>query len=247
VKIINLGCGTKTSDSPDVINIDWSMYLRFRRSPILRRAAPLLLSAERRKRFETLPANVVVHDLRQGIPCATDSVDVVYHSHLLEHLDRPSAEVFQTEVHRVLVPGGIQRIVVPDLETLAREYLEHVDLCEREPGQRPHHDRFVANMLEQCVRTEGRGTREQPPLQRWLENRLLGDARRRGETHQWMYDRFNLSVLLDKAGFVNTRVHRYNTSSIPGWNGYALDLAEDGAAHKRRSLYVEAEKAPRRQ
>ena len=27
MRIINLGCGTKTCQNPDVINIDWSIYL----------------------------------------------------------------------------------------------------------------------------------------------------------------------------------------------------------------------------
>ena len=31
--ILNLGCGTKVSDDPAVVNIDWSIMLRIRRNP----------------------------------------------------------------------------------------------------------------------------------------------------------------------------------------------------------------------
>ena len=33
---------------------------------------------------------VIAHDLRRGIPFADESFDVVYHSHVLEHLSRKS-------------------------------------------------------------------------------------------------------------------------------------------------------------
>jgi SAM-dependent methyltransferase len=242
VKIINLGCGTTTSASPDVVNVDWSMYLRIRRSALLRLVAPIVIRGERWNRYQSLRDNVLVHDLRKGIPFPSNSVDVVYHSHLLEHLERSAAEHFLTEVHRVLVPGGIHRLVVPDLELLARNYLEHIELCTRNPEDSPAHDQFVARIIEQCVRTESAGTREQRPLRKWLENSLLGDARGRGEAHRWMYDRINLSVMLLKTGFENPRVHTFQTSGIPHWESYQLDSDEHGRPHKRRSLYLEAEK-----
>ena len=102
--ILNLGCGTKTSSDPQVINIDWSIYFRIRGSPLARRLAPLLLDPQRLDRFYKLPSNIIAHDLSRGIPFADSSIDVVYHSHLLEHLDRQAASAFLTEVKRVLRP-----------------------------------------------------------------------------------------------------------------------------------------------
>jgi len=176
--ILNLGCGTKTSGHADVVNVDWSIYLRLRKSRPLSAMLPLFVVGERRKRFAALPDNILVHDLARGIPFASGSVDVVYHSHLLEHLDRDVAHAFLFEVMRVLKPGGLQRIVVPDLEKACRAHIAHLAACERDSAQPDLHDQYVAGIIEQSVRRESTGTSEQRPLRRFLENLLLGDARR---------------------------------------------------------------------
>lgn len=67
---------------------------------------------------------VVVHDLKKGIPAPAASVDAVYHSHVLEHIDRDAVPGFFADIARVLRPGGVHRIVVPDLERYAHEYLD---------------------------------------------------------------------------------------------------------------------------
>src|SRR5579862_7444640 len=86
MKLLNIGCGTKTSSDPRVINLDWSMYLVIRSHPILRALSRLLLSEVRLERLNHLPSSILVHDLRKGIPFEGNSVDAVYHSHFLEHL-----------------------------------------------------------------------------------------------------------------------------------------------------------------
>ena len=76
-----------------------------------------------------------------------------------------------------------------------------------------------------------------------LKNVVLGDARRRGETHQWVYDRINLkSILIDELGFKEVHTQDYNTSLIPNWNEYGLDVDEIGMQYKPESLYIEAVK-----
>ena len=75
-----------------------------------------------------------------------------------------------------------------------------------------------------------------------LENLLLGDARKRGETHQWMYDRINLSVLLENLGFKNITCQKFNTSAIPSWESYGLDFDISGSEYRPKSIYIEAEK-----
>ncbi|WP_041470490.1 class I SAM-dependent methyltransferase [Chloroflexus aggregans] len=98
------------------------MYARLKQSRLGRLLAPLLLDAERYARFRALPSNIRAHNLAKGIPFPDNSIDIVYHSHVLEHLDREIAEKFMHEVRRVLRPHGIQRIVVPDFEQLCRDY-----------------------------------------------------------------------------------------------------------------------------
>jgi predicted SAM-dependent methyltransferase len=242
MKILNLGCGTKVSSHPAVTNIDWSVYLRLKRSWLFRTVVPLFVGGERLTKYRSLGKNVLVHNLAKGIPFASNTVDVVYHSHMLEHLDREVAVTFLQEVKRVLRPGGIQRIVVPDLEPLCRTYLKHVATCESAPGEAPNHEAYIAAIIEQCVRREGYATRQQPPVRRFLENLILGDARARGETHQWMYDRISLGHLLTRLGYQAPSLQHYNTSQIPQWSDYGLDLNESGGESKPGSLYIEATK-----
>ncbi len=242
MKVLNLGCGIKTSDKPNVVNIDWSPYLRVSKSRVGSFLAPLVLDKSRLKRFRSIPQNIMVANLAKGIPFGDETVDVVYHSHVLEHLDRPVALAFLKEAFRVLKPGGIIRIVVPDIEMLTRAYLDHLELCKKEPSAILNHEDYLAPMIEQCVRREADGTAHQTGMRRYVENRLLGDARQRGETHQWMYDRFILQAALQRAGYRDTQVCRFDESWVEGWNGYGLDLNEDGSQYKKDSLYMEGRK-----
>lgn len=242
MKILNLGCGTKTSDKPGVINIDYSIALRIRRLKLLRPLVPLFFRGERLTRFRSLPDNILVHNLARGIPFDDNSVDAAYHSHLFEHLDRDVAEAFLLEVKRVLKPGGIHRIVIPDLEVICNAYISHIRLCDRQPEECDNHDAYVAPLIEQSVRREANGTSQQSLLRRSLENRLLGDARSRGETHQWMYDRVSLKAKAIKLGYKDVFVQSYNTSLISNWADYGLDVKQNGEQYKPGSLYVEAVK-----
>ncbi len=235
--ILNLGCGTKTS--PHTTNIDWSIHARLRHHPIARRLAPLFLNEERRRPFIGMD-EVLVHDLRKGIPSPTESIDAVYHSHVLEHIDRDAVPPFLAEIRRVLKPGGVHRVVVPDLERYAREYLESLELGLEDSQARTRHDATVSQLILQMVRREAAGTSQQPPFQRRLENLLLGDARKRGETHMWMWDQVNLPEALTRAGFRHIRVLDWQTSRIPDWNELGLDRRPDGGEYKPESLYVEA-------
>lgn len=67
--------------------------------------------------------NVVIHNLLNPFPWQTDSVDIVYSSHALEHFTREEGYRFLRECHRVLRPGGIIRIVAPDLKIQIAEYM----------------------------------------------------------------------------------------------------------------------------
>lgn len=235
--ILNLGCGTKTSDA--CINVDWSFYLVIKSHPILRRLIVPCLDHERREKLDALSQGIVVHDLRKPLPFGDKTVDAVYHSHVLEHIDRDYVEAFLREIRRVLKAGGIHRICVPDFEKLARGYVADLDRCHREPAAISDHDRFVYALLEQSVRKAAFSSIGKNGLRVWVENTLLGDARKRGETHQWMYDRFNLAHLLASIGFRSIEVRAWNDSAIAGWQYMGLECCDDGREYKPGSLYME--------
>jgi SAM-dependent methyltransferase len=202
----------------------------------------LFLDRERLQTIEGLPDNVMLWDLQKGIPFPDNSIDAVYHSHLIEHLDQAAARSLSREVLRVLKPGGIHRIAVPDFERACRRYIAHVAACEAEPQLVPAHDRAIAEVIEQMTRSEAHGTSQRPPTRRFVENLLLGDAARRGETHRWMYDRFSLAHLLRDVGFREAEQAPWNTSKIPNWSDFGLEVGKDGGEYLDDSVYVEAVK-----
>lgn len=140
--MLNLGSSTKTS--PLFINIDWTPLLWVAKHKFLRNAVSyVFLDAARRVRLAKLSNEIFVHNLAKGIPFADGSVDVVYHSHLLEHLDRNIAPEFLSEIFRVLKPGGLHRICVPDMEILARAYLTSIDRSMKD-GVAQGHEEFLS-------------------------------------------------------------------------------------------------------
>jgi len=66
----------------------------------------------------------VHHQLEYGIPFDDNSVDYVYSSHVLEHLFEDDARRLLAEIFRVLKPGGLTRICVPDLEYALSLYVK---------------------------------------------------------------------------------------------------------------------------
>lgn len=59
---------------------------------------------------------------------ADDSVELIYCSHALEYFDRYEARLVLREWHRVLEPGGILRLAVPDFNALVKVYKETGEL-----------------------------------------------------------------------------------------------------------------------
>ncbi|CAO3424229.1 class I SAM-dependent methyltransferase [Azospirillum doebereinerae] len=57
-------------------------------------------------------------------PVADASVDAVWASHSLEHLEEDAARIALEEFLRVLRPGGVAMIAVPDLQSVARILVE---------------------------------------------------------------------------------------------------------------------------
>ncbi|HPE06192.1 MAG TPA: methyltransferase domain-containing protein [Smithellaceae bacterium] len=58
----------------------------------------------------------------------SDSVDLIYASHVLEHFKRYECKTALREWHRVLRPGGTLRLAVPDFEAIVKIYQEKKDV-----------------------------------------------------------------------------------------------------------------------
>ena len=68
------------------------------------------------------PGVDVVWDLRKPLPFGAERFDGIFSEHCLEHFDWDSLITVLSELHRVLVPGGILRVVVPSLEKYVTAY-----------------------------------------------------------------------------------------------------------------------------
>jgi hypothetical protein len=213
VSKINIGCGI--SPTPGWENYDNSFSLVVVRFPILKKILKLLgllNEAQLRaiKYHESSPVIVKRANAARAIPKADRSVRVIYTSHMLEHLDREDALAFLREAIRVLSPGGIIRISVPDLLKITNEYVSSGDA-----------DQFMQRLSIISPK---------PKTWRHAINHLLVGARR----HQCMYDAVSLCRLLTSAGFKNPTVLPPGRTTIP--DPGELNLYE----RSDESLYVEA-------
>ncbi len=83
--------------------------------------APILLDGW--KRYN--PEKDIMHDLldKTPLPIESDSAEIIQSQYTIEHLDNESANYFLKEVHRTLKPGGVFKVVAPNIELGYRAYL----------------------------------------------------------------------------------------------------------------------------
>jgi predicted SAM-dependent methyltransferase len=208
---INVGCG-KTPV------MGWR---NFDNSPSLRLAsAPMLAGILQTFRLLSEPQMAFIRFARENpneygnatkrLPVPDASADVLYSSHMLEHLDQQDALSFLREAKRVLRHGGVIRLAVPDIELKVHQYLETKDA-----------DAFIQSTLLTSQRPRTLGAR-------------LIFLFVRPSYHLWMYDGKSLSRLLESQGFANPQVVKAGETRIS--DPSPLDLCE----RAEDSVYVEA-------
>jgi len=79
----------------------------------------------------------ICHDLRNGIPFPSDSVDRIYTSHMLEHISYRDLLVFLDECYRVLKKGGSFSVCVPDAGRYISAYAERSHFRESNSMYQP--------------------------------------------------------------------------------------------------------------
>lgn len=107
--------------------------------------------------FTSIGEGVIAYDLTQGIPFSDSTFDVVYNSHVIEHFSKSQAEFFIKECERVLKPHGVLRVVVPNLETIARTYLLALEKAATSPEWSANYDWILLEMYDQTVRNQSGG------------------------------------------------------------------------------------------
>lgn len=212
---INIGCGQ--SPTSGWHNYDNSPAIRIGQSKLAAAALRMLglLDKGNLSYIEYCrQSDIKYADAVEHIPYDNASVSVIYSSHMLEHLDRAEARSFMKECFRVLEPGGILRVAVPDLRPLASAYIAGGSA-----------DAFLSSCVLELDKPRG--------LKARLHHFVFG-----GREHHWMYDGASLSSLMSDAGFVEPRILPAGETTIrdPG----TLNLRE----RESESVYVEGRKPP---
>ncbi len=163
---------------------------------------------------ELLPAvdTTLCLDIRRRLPFADGSARRIFAEHVVEHLDfKEDVPRLFAEFHRVLRPGGVVRIIVPDAERFLKAYASGDDDLWKALGwdlQNLPDDIFTAMHAV---------------------NHIFHQS---GE-HLFAYDFETMGVMLRRAGFGEVSRRAYGESGDE-------KLAIDQDNHAPYSLYVEA-------
>ena len=202
---LNIGCASIAP--PGWINLDGSWNAWFAKHLFLRRILRLLRLVPPEQMSVHWPKEILIHDLRRGLPFSDESLGAVYGSHLLEHLYLDEAAMMLRECFRVLAAGGILRLVVPDLRSIAMDYLQSIP-----PAGQSYSEGGVSAGDHFCRRLDMRPPHAAtgPFLYR------LYSALKDFHTHKWMYDAESLRNHMKRAGFEKVTLKSFLESSIPG-------------------------------
>jgi len=156
------------------------------------------------------------------MPFKNDTFDYIYSEHTLEHLKITKVKFFLEECLRVLKPGGVFRVTVPDLELLATKYVEK-------------DTDFFASYLEEYEPIRKKGN-----LKYWLVRSPAGIlntlATKHFFHHRWFYDFETLRQCGKEIGFQKIIKCQFGKSEYPLLG--KMDIAD----RKHETLYVELTK-----
>lgn len=130
-------------------------------------------------------------DVTKGLPFADGSMRGVFSEHCLEHLPLAAGVDLLTECRRILTPGGILRIIVPNAEIYLRAYSEAA-------GRFPYGDEFLGFTSPVIA-----------------VNRAFYQDRASPFGHVWMYDLHLLEQALRRAGFSTILQQRFGEGDDP--------------------------------
>jgi hypothetical protein len=198
---VQYGCGWCAPEGWE--NFDASYTLAFERLPLIGKFYT--------KNSQRFPDDVRYGNIVKGLPLAAGSASGVYASHVLEHLSYGDCIQALGNTYRLLRPGGIFRLIVPDLESAAQQYLEQLK------GRSTEANDFFMESTSLGRKESIRG------IGAWLYS-LLNSSR-----HLWMWDYPAMAQALEGQGFRNIRGCKFNDSEDPMFARVEDQLRFDGA------------------
>lgn len=185
---VQYGCGW---DAPDGwINFDASPTLRIEKLPVVGKRISRLASGNPL----LFPSHVRYGDIVSGLPVDEGSCQGVYCAHVLEHLSLADFRAALRNTWKIMGSGALFRLVMPDLEVLARRYLD-------ESGP----ESALTFMTE-----SGLGEQRRPRGVLGQLREAVGNSR-----HRWLWDYRSLERELADAGFTQVRRASIGDASDP--------------------------------
>jgi predicted SAM-dependent methyltransferase len=215
---LNLGCGSVRPNG--WINTDSSLNTNMQKIPFIGKKIAKLFNP-----VEYDSENFVYMNLNKKWNYRDNSIDVVYASHLFEHLTLASAKLFLTESYRTLKPGGVIRIVVPDLYKISKKYIS-----EYENGT-------YENSSTEFIMWAINMHRDGQYGNIGFFKKLILEWQGYPHQHKFMYDEKSLTKLFEGSNFKNILSLTYGNSSY-------IDSINDveGTKESYLSVYIEAKK-----
>jgi predicted SAM-dependent methyltransferase len=186
---LHIGCGLIVGNSWK--NIDISPSLKISKIPIIGEPIVGLIGGPKWSH------SVECQDIVKGLNVKPNSCDLIYASHVLEHLSLLDFHQAMTNIFTYLKPGGIFRTIVPDLEQYVNSYI-----------QQQKDSRLVAQAASNFIKSIGMG--EQQNRSGLTQRLKTAFANHR---HQWMWDEWSLSEAFQEHGFKNIRRCQYGDFS----------------------------------
>jgi SAM-dependent methyltransferase len=214
---VQYGCGF--SFGSDWRNFDNSPTLRIERLPLIG-----IYLGKLAGNSQPFPRQVEYGDICKGLPIADDSVQGVYASHVLEHLSYDDFLLALRNTFRILRPGGVFRLIVPDLQERARRYLYGVS------NGSPDASKIF-------METTHLGLQHKPKTILSRIRLLYG-----GSSHSWMWDEPSMIEHLARTGFTDVRRCEFGDSTDPMFAQVENKGRFIDAAHDLKELAIAARK-----
>ena len=201
---LHLGCGLNTPEG--WINLDGSWNAWLAKHSILRRLFKVFHLVPSTQIDIAWSRDILVYDVRKKLPFDDNSLDAIYASHFLEHLYLTEAQKLLCDCYRILRPGGVIRMVVPDLRVIVLEYMGGMTPSEVSQTRILRSADQLNNRL--LLRSQN------PPAGNILYR--VYDGMKDFHSHKWMYDADSLVAHLEAAGFQDVKEMAYRESRIEG-------------------------------
>jgi predicted SAM-dependent methyltransferase len=144
--------------------------------------------------------NYILLDVREKFPFSDNSVDFIFHEHVIEHLPFHKGLFMLSECFRILKPGGRIRVATPDIQVFIETYGSNAS---------PDHQRFASEYVRF---NSGVWSADLAHVRNNHSVFSINHALR-AWGHEFLYDFSTLKEVAETAGFVDITREKPQISS----------------------------------